>query len=82
MTGLELFYEEAKKRNLTIGETKTGPGDDNGNFAISSHQGKQTMQNFKRISEVYGSLTFFHFSPEDAMKEVFELIEMQLNSNQ
>lgn len=79
MTGIELFHEEAKKRNLTVGETKTGPGEENGNFKISNHQGKETTQNFKRIAEVYGSFTFFHFSPEDAMSQIFELIETQLN---
>ena len=81
MTGLEIFYEEAKKRNLTIGAPNKGAGDENGDFTISNHQGRETIQNLKRISEVYGSLTFFHFSPEDAMEQIFELIEMQLKMN-
>lgn len=82
MTGIKLFYEEAEKRNLTIGTPNAGAGEENGNFTISNHQGRETTQNFKRVSEVYGSLTFFHFSPEDAMEQIFELIETQMKTNE
>lgn len=65
-----------------MGETNAGSGEGNGDFTISNHQGKKTVQNMKGIAEIYGSLTFFHFSPEEAMAQVFELIEMQFNMGQ
>lgn len=78
MKGIELFYEEAKKRNFIIGDADTSSGESNGNFKIKNEEGKETTQNFKRIAEVYGTLAFYHFEPEDAISEIFNLIEMQL----
>jgi hypothetical protein len=82
MKGLDLFYETAKKRNYTLGATDTSSGDSNGNFKITNSEGKHTMQNFKRIAEVYGTFTFFHFSQEEAIEQIFELIDTQINLGQ
>lgn len=78
MKGIELFYEQAKKRNLTIGETDTSSGETNGNFKIKNEKGRETTQNFKRIAEVYGTLSFYHFNPEEAICQIFDLIEAQI----
>ena len=78
MTGIELFHLEAKKKNFSIGQTDVSKGEANGNFTMTNSAGKTTTQNFKRISEIYGTLVFFHFSPEQAMAELFEMIETQM----
>ena len=81
MTGLELFYEEAKKRDYTIGETDTSKGDSNGDFIMTNVVGKTSKQNFKKLAEIYGTLTFYHFQPEDAIVQLFDLIDVSFNTN-
>lgn len=81
MTGIELFNIEAKKRNFNIGPTDVTLGDTNGDFLITDTYGKSTKQNYKKIADVWGNLVFYHFSPEDAMNEVFELIELQIKQS-
>ena len=79
MTGLELFYEAAKNRNYSIGETNVSSGDQNGDFIISDHSGKSTKQNYKKIADLYGTLTFWHFEPEEAINQIFEFIDHSIN---
>jgi hypothetical protein len=81
MTGLQLFYEEAKKREYTIGETDTSRGETNGDFIITNVIGKTSKQNFKKLAEVYGVLTFYHYEPESAIVQLFEFIEISFNDN-
>lgn len=75
MKGIELFYEEAKKRDYTIGETDVSSGETNGDFLLSNSSGFSTKQNYKKIADLYGTLTFYHFDPEEAIKEIFEVID-------
>jgi len=79
MTGIELFHNEAKKRNFSIGETNVSSGDQNGDFIISDHSGKSTKQNYKKIADLYGNLTFFHFEPQEAINQIFEFIDHCIN---
>ncbi len=81
MTGLELFYEEVKKRDYTIGETDTSKGESNGDFIITNIAGKTSKQNYKKLAEFYGTLIFYHFGPEEAMEQLFELIDISFNTN-
>lgn len=81
MTGLELFYEEVKKRNYTIGETDTSRGDSNGDFMLTNAVGKTSKQNYKKLAEVYGTLVFYHFEPEEAILQLFEFIDVSFNNN-
>lgn len=81
MKGIEMFYMELENRGYTIGETDTSKGETNGNFKIFRKDGKEITQNFKMVSEIYGTLTFYHFTPEDAIRQIFEMIEIQMNLN-
>jgi len=80
MTGLFLFNEEVKKRGYSISVVDTSRGDSNGDFIISSSVGKTTKQNYKRIAEIYGTLTFYHYEPEEAIDQIFELIELSIDN--
>lgn len=80
MTGLELLIKELENKNYKIGETDTSKGENNGNFIISSPMGKITTQNYKRLSELYGTLTFYHFSPEQAISEIIQMIEISFRT--
>jgi hypothetical protein len=81
MTGLELFYEEAKKREYVIGETDVSSGEGNGDFIITNLNGKTSKQNYKKLAELYGTLVFYHYEPKEAIVQLFELIELSFNSN-
>lgn len=81
MKGLELFYEEAKKRSLIIGETSTDSGKQNGDFFISTPSGKTSKHNYKEIALIFGTLTFFHFEQEEAMNQIFEFINQSFENN-
>ncbi len=79
MKGIELFRIEAEKRNYSIGETNVSAGEENGDFFISDHSGKSTKQNYKKIADLYGTLTFWHFEPEEAINQIFEFIDHSIN---
>lgn len=81
MTGLELFYEELKKRDYNMSDPDVSRGDKNGNVEIYCKGGKSTVQNLKKIAELYGTLTFYHYEPKEAMDQIFELIQLQMNSS-
>lgn len=80
MTGLQLLINELEKNNYKIGETDTSKGESNGNFIIYNPMGNITTQNYKRLSELYGTLTFYHFSPEEAISEIIKMIEISFNT--
>ena len=80
MTGLELFHEEVKKRNYSVSVVDVSRGESNGDFTISSSSGKTTKQNYKSIAELYGTLTFYHFEPQEAIEQIFEMIELSINN--
>ena len=80
MTGLELFNDEVKKRGYSISVVDTTRGNSNGDFTISSSVGKTTKLNYKHLANIYGNLTFYHYAPEDAIDQIFELIELSINN--
>lgn len=80
MTGLEILIEKLNEKGYVFGETDSSKGDSNGNFELTDPKGKTTIQNYKRISEIYGSLTFYHLSPEQAIDQIVQMIEMQINT--
>lgn len=79
MTGLELLIEKLNEKGFSFGPVNISQDDSNGNFELINSNGESTIQNYKRISEIYGSLTFFHFSPEQAIEQIIEMIDMQIN---
>lgn len=77
--GLSLFYDKLKEQGLEISGPDTSSGETNGTVEITNNKGKTTKQNLKKISEVYGGLTFYHMSSEEAIDEIVELIIHNLN---
>lgn len=80
MTGFELFHQEIKKREFTISEVDVSKGKSNGEFIISNKTGKSSVQNFKTIAELYGIFAFYHFEPDAAINQIFELIELSFDN--
>jgi len=35
----------------------------------------------EKLAEFYGTLIFYHFGPEEAMEQLFELIDISFNTN-
>ena len=67
-TGLTLLIEALEQKNCVI-ET------DNMTVAkVIFNSPSRTLElNLQDISEAYGGLTFFHLSPEEAVKEILDL---------
>ena len=78
-TGLSLFHDKLTEQGFKISEVDTSQGDSNGMVEITNPQGKTTKQNIKNLAEIYGNLTWYHFTPEQAILEIVELIIIQIN---
>lgn len=79
MTGIEILLDKLGEKGYTIGSANISNSDSNGDFEITNLQGRSTTQNYKRIAETFGSLSFFHFSAEEAIDQIINMIEMQID---
>lgn len=82
MTGLELFYEEASKRDYIIGETDISKGESNGDFFISNRSGMSKKLNYKDLAIIYGTFAFYHCEPQEAINQIFEIIEISMHNTE
>lgn len=75
-SGLSLLYEKLEKQGFKISEPNTSFGENNGTIEITDSQGYTIKQNLHNLSKVYGGLTFYHMSPENAIDEIIESFKL------
>lgn len=72
MIGFTLLREKCDKFGITIGEISM-EHNTNGDVLLEK-EGLKVKTNTKKLAEIYGMLTFFHFKPEEAVEELLLLL--------
>ena len=78
-TGFTLFCEELEKRGFKISEKIDISKEKSGIIEITNCQGHMSKENLKKLSEIYGNLSWFHLTPEEAIKEMVDLLVEKSN---
>ena len=73
MTGLEMLLVAGGEKGYTFSEPGKHP--EGISLIDVTKESKTITVNMHTLSGIYGALTFFHFAPEDAIEELFIVLD-------
>ena len=74
MKGIEILQKKCDELNIEFDYNYSPKGEINGEIKLKLNNGHNINANIKRLSEIFGNLTFFHFTPEKAIEEMLNIL--------
>jgi hypothetical protein len=74
MKGIEILQKKCKELNIEFDYDYSPKGEINGNVKFKLNNGFDVNTTIKRLSEIFGNLSFFHFTPEEAIDEMLNIL--------
>jgi hypothetical protein len=74
MKGIEILQKKCKELNIEFSDVNLEKGELNGDVILTHQDGFKIKTNIKKLSEIYGVLTFFHFEPNVAINEMLDIL--------
>lgn len=71
-TGLTLFVQKGKEKGWVFSEINIED-----NTIDITFNGIKKSQSLKKLSEIYGGLSFYHFTNEEAIDQLVSIIGLQ-----
>lgn len=75
MTGTDLLFNELEKNNI-----QKRKSDDEGEYILTFEDNTTCTISIFKMADIFGSLTFFHHTPEKAITEMVDMLKHMTKS--